>query len=209
VHIPANGRGAVFWARRSKDRPRRRHEMVFQVSQGEEKSLRFVSRPGVFSYGRFDNGARALMEVAQIEEGDKILDLGCGCGTNGVIAGLRAGPKGKVAFLDSNVRAVALAGTNAKANGLENFELLARSGMEGVAEKAFDVVLANPPYFAQNRIARMFIEESRSRLRRDGRLYLVSKQPAELVDMVGENYREAQIVEHRGYSVFVCEGPIR
>ena len=50
-------------------------------------AVRFVSRPGVFSYGRFDEGARALTEVMQVAPGDAVLDLGCGSGTVGVIAG--------------------------------------------------------------------------------------------------------------------------
>src|SRR6202011_4761030 len=97
-------------------RLRRRHELTFQIGGGDGPSLRFLSRPGVFSYGRFDNGARALVETADIHPGESILDLGCGCGTNGVIAGLRAGEAGHVTFVDSNVRAAALADLNARAN---------------------------------------------------------------------------------------------
>ena len=53
--------------------------MTFQVKIGDGPSCRFLSRPGTFSYGRFDNGARALCEVMEIEPGDRVLDLGCGC----------------------------------------------------------------------------------------------------------------------------------
>src|SRR5262249_61315687 len=60
-HTPAEGEGRVFWARREGHRPRRRHEVTFQVRLNEQLSLRFLSRPGTFSYGRFDNGARALV----------------------------------------------------------------------------------------------------------------------------------------------------
>src|SRR5438874_7023512 len=110
VHTPEAGEGMLFWCRRERDRPRRRHELTFQVHADDGPSFRFLSRPGVFSYGRFDDGARALAESATVNPGDAILDFGCGCGTNGIIAGRRAGPSGKVTFLDSNVRAIALAG---------------------------------------------------------------------------------------------------
>ena len=113
--------GTVLISQRDKDRSRRRHEMTYQARLGQGESCRFVSRPGIFSYGRFDNGARAMMEVADIREGDSVLDLGCGCGTNGVFAWQRTGEKGHIAFLDSNVRATALAEMNAKANGVANF----------------------------------------------------------------------------------------
>src|SRR6202008_4948977 len=98
------------------DHPRRLHELTFQVRLDSERSLRYLSRPGVFAYGRFDDGARALVETAEVRPGGAVLDVGWGCGTNGVCAGLRAGPEGRAAFLDSNVRAVALAEHNARAN---------------------------------------------------------------------------------------------
>ncbi len=106
--------------------------MTFQARLGDGPSLRFLSRPGVFSYGRFDAGARALVEAMQIEAGDRILDIGCGCGTNGIFAGLKSGPAGSVVFVDSNVRAVALSEHNARANGLRNFHATGSSAVEGL-----------------------------------------------------------------------------
>src|SRR5436190_1083270 len=52
VHVPAAGEGNVLWCRREGDRPRRRHEVTFQARMNENTSLRFLSRPGIFSYGR-------------------------------------------------------------------------------------------------------------------------------------------------------------
>src|SRR5262249_23364224 len=46
--------GQVFWCHRRGDRARRRHEITFQVRGESGTSLRFLSRPGVFSYGKFD-----------------------------------------------------------------------------------------------------------------------------------------------------------
>jgi 16S rRNA (guanine1207-N2)-methyltransferase len=66
------------------------------------------------------------------------------------------------------------------------------------------VVLANPPYFAQATIAKMFIQESAQVLKPGGRLYLVTKQPNELIEMFEEAYDQIEIVQHRGYSVFCC-----
>src|SRR6266404_783704 len=99
VHVTSAVGGSVFWCHREGDRPRRRHEVTFQARIGEGPSLRFLSRPGVSSYGRFDAGARALVETMQIEVGDRILDVGCGCGTNGIFAGQRSGPAGSVALM--------------------------------------------------------------------------------------------------------------
>src|SRR5204863_8141822 len=116
-------------------------------------ALRFPSRPGVCSCGRFDNGARALLEVAEVRPGDRVLDLGCGCGTNGVLAGVRAGPAGHVTFVDSNLRAAAVAEHNAQLNGLAGYDVRACSRLDGVPPRGFDVVLTNPPYFAALSVA--------------------------------------------------------
>jgi 16S rRNA (guanine1207-N2)-methyltransferase len=142
VHTPNLGADTVLWCQREGDRPRRRHEVTFQARIGDGPSCRFLSRPGVFSYGRFDNGARALAETMTVEVGDRVLDVGCGCGTNGIFAAQRAGLEGHVTFVDSNVRAVALAEINARDNGVSSYRAVASSRVDGIEEGSFDVILS-------------------------------------------------------------------
>jgi 16S rRNA G1207 methylase RsmC len=203
VHLPDTGEATLLWCQRDNEseRHRRRHELTFQVSGGDGPSLRFLSRPGVFSYGRFDNGARALVETVDIHPGERILDLGCGCGTNGVIAGLHAGEAGHVTFVDSNVRAAVLADLNARANGLSTFDVQACCRLDGLPARSFDVVLTNPPYFTNLGIARRFVQEARPLLKKHGRFYLVTKQPHEVGPMVAEEFGVTQAAERRGYVV--------
>jgi 16S rRNA (guanine1207-N2)-methyltransferase len=200
VRSPAVGENMVFSCQREGDRPRRRHEITFQVSQHDRPSLRFLSRPGTFSYGRFDNGARALVEVMEIDEGDRVLDIGCGCGTNGIHAAIRSGPTGFTSFVDSNLRAVALAEHNARACGLTDFEAVASSTVRGVTGP-FDVALANPPYYAQHGIARLFSERAHDLLRAGGRFYLVTKTPDQVGPMIADRFGDTQVTERRGYVV--------
>lgn len=195
----------VYWCQREGERPRRRHEVTFQARVAGGEPCRFVSRPGVFSYGRFDDGARALAEVMEVHPGDRILDIGCGCGTNGIFAGRQAGTEGFVGFVDSNVRAVALAEHNARANGLTRFQAIASATVEGFDPGSFDVALANPPYFAGGSIARLFVERSRALLRLSGRLFLVTRQPSEVAELVVETFGGAEAVMHRGYTI-LCAG---
>lgn len=209
VHAaPAVG-GSVFWCYREGERPRRRHEVTFQARVGEVPPLRFLSRPGVFAYGRFDAGARALVETMQIEAGDRILDVGCGCGTNGTLAGQRSGPTGSVAFVDSNLRAVALAEHNARANGLDHFQAIGSSVVAGLPEASVDVVLANPPYYAQGTIAQLFLSRSLALLRPGGRFYLVTKQADQIGPLVAASFGRATVVERRGYVVLSATAPAR
>jgi 16S rRNA (guanine1207-N2)-methyltransferase len=202
VHAPMGTGNAVFWCQREGERPRRRHEMAFQVRVDDTTSYRFVSRPGVFSYGRFDDGARALVETMEIGDGERVLDIGCGVGTNGILAARRAGATGFTMFADSNLRAVALAELNARNLGLPAFETLASATLREVSPESFDVVLANPPYYAQLSIAQLFIERGRAALKPGGRLYLVTKQPEGVSPLLAEKCGETGAVERRGYIVF-------
>jgi 16S rRNA (guanine1207-N2)-methyltransferase len=203
VHAPANEAG-VFWCQREGERSRRRHEVTFQVRSPGGRSLRFLSRPGVFAYGRLDDGARALMECAVLEAGDRVLDLGCGCGSNGIMAAERTGLDSLVAFVDSNVRALALAECNAQAQGLTTFQTVATSRVEGLPDGGFEVALTNPPYFAQTEIARLFIQRSRALLRPGGRFYLVTKQPKQVAPIIVEQFGETDVVVRRGYTILAA-----
>jgi 16S rRNA (guanine1207-N2)-methyltransferase len=199
--LPTSKRGSVFWSVRDGDRPRRRHELAFRARIGEGPSHAFVSRPGVFGYGDLDEGARAMLEVAEVRPGDRVLDLGCGPGANGILAMDRAGPDGHVTFVDSNLRATALAELNARENGLTNFRCVTTATMDGLEPGSFDVILANPPYYANSWIAQMFIEKGKTLLRPGGRLFLVTKMVNHVAPAMAELFPDSTWEERRGYHV--------
>jgi 16S rRNA G1207 methylase RsmC len=199
--LPSTKQGSVFWSARDGDRPRRRHEVAFHAKVGGGPSHAFISRPGVFGYGELDEGARAMMEVAEIRPGDRVIDLGCGPGANGVLAMDRAGPEGQATFVDSNVRATALADLNAKENGLPNFRTVTTAVLDGLDPGSFDVILANPPYYANSWIAQMFIEKGRSLLKPGGRFYIVTKMVNHVAPAMAEVFPDSTWEERRGYHV--------
>ena len=143
----------------------------------------------------------------RIDPGDRIVDIGCGCGTNGIFAALRAGAAGRVTFVDSNLRAVALAEHNARLNQVAAFQCAASADLQGLPERSFDVALANPPYYAQTSISHLFITRARALLRPGGRLYLVTKQADQVGPLVAENFGPAEVVERRGYVILCAERP--
>jgi len=202
--LASSAEGTAVWSHRENDRPRRRHEMVVQARVDEGEPLRFVTRPGVFSYGRLDLGARALLTAAEIRPGDRILDLGCGAGATGIAAARRAQPDGHVTFIDSNVRAIALAELNARSAGLNDFQTLATERPDSLPAALFDVVLTNPPYYAQQSITQMFTEHSHRLLKPSGRLYLVTKQLDEVEPLVRAVFGEPELFESRGYLIIVA-----
>jgi 16S rRNA (guanine1207-N2)-methyltransferase len=209
VALEVGRAGTLLWSPRGADHPRRRHEVTFHVrapgDDGERPTLVFASRPGVFTYGRMDAGARALAEVAEVRPGDQIVDLGCGTGAVGVLVGRRAGAGAAVTFVDSNLRAAALAEQNARANGLTDFRVVAAAHLEGLSAGAFDLALANPPYYAQQGVARLFVEGAKRLLRRGGRLYVVTKQADVVGEIVHEHFGEPLVVTHRDYAVLMAK----
>ena len=205
IHVPPSANGRVIWAQRREDRPRRRHEVSFHAKVQDDGPLCFLSRPGVFSYGRLDPGARALLETAVIHPGDAILDLGCGAGCNGIFAGRRSST-GPVTFTDSNVRAIAVTEHNVRSIGLPSYRTVAACTLEGIADR-FDVVLANPPYYAQNSVARAFMESARPVLRPRGRFYLVTKKWEEVGPIAADVFGHVEILHHRDYAVLFAEAP--
>lgn len=214
VHSHETESGHVLWAVRGEDKPRRTRELSYRARVKEVPSQAFVSRPGVFGYGRFDNGARALAEIAEVRPGDRVLDMGCGNGSIGVLAGLQAGSEGRVVFADSSPRALDLARRNATAAGLVNFETVLTCDFQedpNLPEDGFDVVLANPPYFAGGTISRMFVAAGSRLLRPGGRFYLVTRQPDEPGEAMGEAFGEFDAIMNRGYTVLMVdpEQPLR
>ena len=208
VHVPMEGANTVFWCQREGDRPRRRHEMTYHVRVDENTSYAFVARPGVFGYGFFDEGARALVEAIELKPGQRLLDLGCGVGTNGILAARQLGPDGAVVFADSNARAVALAELNARELGVPRFETQATCTLTDWPDASFDVVLANPPYYAQGSIMALFVERSHALLKAGGTLYLVTKQIDAVLPIVQERFGDPELFENRGYLIVRATKPL-
>ncbi len=196
--------GSIIWAYRQGDRPRRRHEMWVHARVDDAGPLRFLTRPGVFTYGQLDAGTRALLLAAEIRPGDRVLDLGCGAGAVGLAAARRTGPSGHIAFIDSNLRAAALADLNARHAGLSNFRVYTASRLESLPTDEFDVILTNPPYYAIDSITQLFVERSHALLKPGGRFYLVTKQWASVDPIVQQKYGEPEVFESRGYYILAA-----
>ena len=202
---PRSKLGTAFWSTREPgDHPRRRHRMTFHAKIGDAASREFESWPGTFGYGRFDDGSRAMLEVADVRSGDKALDMGCGCGAVGILAADKAGPTGRVTFADSSARAIKLTELNATANGLTDYKLVTTATMTDLPAGEFDVVLANPPYFADSEVGRLFIHTAREVLRPNGRFYFVTKMPVNTIPEIVETFGEVESVENRGYTVVIA-----
>ena len=201
---PSSENGMAFWSTKTEEGTRRRHEVSYHAKLADGPSMAFVSRPGTFSYGRFDIGSRAMIDVVQVNKGDEILDLGCGNGAVGCLLSTKAGPRGRTTFIDSNLRALALAEMNATTNAIPNPRYVPATRLEGLAKKSFDVIVANPPYYAKSDITRLFVEGAKDLLKTNGRYYIVTKMPTAVVPMIFETFGDCSVIENRGYSVVMA-----
>jgi SAM-dependent methyltransferase len=82
--------------------------------------------------------------VAELREGETVLDLGSGAGADVLISAQRVGPTGKAIGLDMTDEMLDLARANAAAAGVDNVELL-KGYIEEIplADASVDVVISN------------------------------------------------------------------
>ncbi|MDR7567471.1 MAG: methyltransferase, partial [Armatimonadota bacterium] len=136
---------------------------------------------------------------------DEILDVGCGYGVIGLVAAAQAS-RGRAVLVDINERAVALARGNALRNGIRNVEVLWGDLYEPVGDRAFDLIVTNPPIRAGRAVVRALIEGARAHLRPGGRFYLVARtaQGARTLGrIIGEVFGNVAEVERGGgYRVY-------
>ncbi|WP_282776448.1 MULTISPECIES: arsenite methyltransferase [unclassified Nocardia] len=82
--------------------------------------------------------------VADVRDGDTVLDLGSGAGLDVLLSARRVGPTGKAYGLDMTAEMLALAERNARAAGADNIEFLSGT-IEAIplATESVDVVISN------------------------------------------------------------------
>jgi 16S rRNA (guanine1207-N2)-methyltransferase len=152
-----------------------------------EREYTVAGKPGVFAWDRLDGGTAALINAMEITPGDRVLDLGCGTGLVGLVAGIRA-ESGPVVLVDSDLRAVGAARRTLKANGVSNGTAMISDCAQAVYGQQFDVVVTNPPFHrgigTEYDVAYQFVRDARSVLRPGGRLYLVANRHIRYVDHI-------------------------
>lgn len=165
-----------------------------------DRLIKAVSRPGVFNHRQLDLGARALIDAMQIKHKDRVLDVGCGSGCVTFAAAFRA-DKGDVTALDSNTRAVQCTHIGAELNDLNNVTVLLDDEVSQPERAAFDVVLANPPYYSNYRIAELFLEGAHRCLKPGGRLYVVAKKPDWYLKQMPKMFQRVEVVADKQFRV--------
>jgi 16S rRNA (guanine1207-N2)-methyltransferase len=162
--------------------------------------IKVLSRPGVFSHRSLDGGARALINTLTVRDGDRVLDLGCGSGVVALAAAFRAN-RVEVVAVDSHTRAVECLARGAALNALENVTAILTHDGDVPQPASFDLVLGNPPYYSDYRIAEIFLQAARRALKPGGKVQIVAKSYAWYETRMPELFASVQEHSHKQYTV--------
>lgn len=172
-----------------------------------KNSLGFFTGSGVFSKSQVDKGSLFLANKAIIEDGWKVLDLGCGYGPVG-IAIAKSNSSVNVLMSDINKRAVMLAKENIGLNCLENARAVSSDIFSRISEK-FNTILLNPPQSAGKELCIKMIEQSKEHLEKNGLFQLVARHNiggGELEKVMLRVFGNVQeIAKKSGYRIYVSE----
>lgn len=170
----------------------------------KEVDMVFETAPSVFSPGSIDDGTLAMLSVIDFLPCDKVLDLGCGYGIVGILAGKLIGEE-NVIMCDISEKALEYAALNLRMNHVPNIRIRLSDGYQNVEEKDFTLILSNPPYHADFSVPKHFIEGGFHRLVTGGRMIMVTKRLDWYKNKLTSVFGGVKVHEINGYYVFVAE----
>ena len=163
-----------------------------------EQLIYTISRPGVFSHRHIDPGARQLIEAIDIGPKTRVIDIGCGAGTVSLALATRDATT-HIHAVDGNARAVQCTALGAARNQLTNIVTELNCRGTKASKGSFDLAVANPPYFADFRIAEHFIQVAKEALKPGGQLLLVTKQPQWYEEYLPDRWDDVDIWPSKKY----------
>ena len=120
------------------------------------QKMTFLTDAGVFSKKMVDFGSQLLLKCLEVNQGETVLDLGCGYGPLGLSLAKAYGVQ--ATMVDINNRALDLARQNAERNKVE--ATIFQSNIYEQVEGTFDHVISNPPIRAGKQVVHEIIEKS-------------------------------------------------
>ena len=171
----------------------------------KEHKFTFLTDNGVFSKDGLDFGSRLLLESIPLDEvGAKVLDMGCGYGTIGII--INKLTNHDIDMVDVNLRAMHLARRNAKENGCSNINIFESNCYQNITSK-YNTIITNPPIRAGKKIVYEILMSAKKYLEQDGNLFLVIRKEQGAKSIISDLEKEynVEILEKKkGFFVLKC-----
>ena len=133
------------------------------------EKMTFLTDAGVFSKKMVDFGSQLLLKCLEVNQGETVLDVGCGYGPLGLSLVKAYGVE--ATMVDINNRALDLARKNAERNKVE--ATIFQSNIYEQVKGKFDHVISNPPIRAGKQVVHEIIEKSKDFLGIGGDLTIV------------------------------------
>ena len=169
------------------------------------QKMNFYTDAGVFSKKMIDYGSQVLLSTLDFQEGESVLDVGCGYGPIGLSLAKAQGVV--VTMVDVNERALDLAKKNASRNGVEA-QIFSSDVYEAV-EGVFDHVISTPSIRDGKKVVHKVITGSFEHLKPGGDLTIViqKKQGAPSAKAkMEETFGNCEIVKKdKGYYILRSE----
>lgn len=181
---------------------------TFHASAADGRDLSFLSRAGVFSADGLDPGSRTLIDAISPLVSGRLLDLGCGAGTVGIMLA-SGGDCKSLTMVDVDAMAAACAAENAVRNSMADRTTVLNDDLYGMlGNQTFDWIVSNPPFHEGNAVAHPLIEGAACHLSDGGRLALVVVRVDPYLKALNRVFFDARILhESQGYSVLVARNP--
>ena len=175
------------------------------TTQAKIKDQLFVFRTdnNVFSKRGLDFGTRTLLENIPLEKiTGEVLDFGCGYGPIGIF--VKSNTNASVDMIDINERALNLAKTNAKLNGVD-VNVFASDVYENV-HKYYDYIISNPPIRVGKGKLYQILFEAKKHLKPNGELWIVVNKDQGAKSVVRDlekEYEVSVVAKNKGFYI-IC-----
>ena len=158
-----------FTDNRNLDENRKEHTFRFL-----DRLYIFTTDNGVFSKTGVDYGSYVLLKAISKEElHGKVLDMGCGYGTLGIIT-KSLFPSSEITMVDINPRAVELTQLNCNLNQVE-CTVLASDGYAEINGQ-YHFIITNPPIRTGKKVIYKMFEDAYNHLEVGGSIYAVIRK---------------------------------
>jgi len=147
------------------------------------KKFSISNHANVYARDKLDLGARYFLpNIPYVQEGAKVIDLGCGNGVLGLTL-LAAQPLATIQFIDESYMAIASAKINIEKNLPEQInqcDFIVNDCLSNIEARDIDLVLCNPPFHQQtattDHIAWQMFNDAFRVLKKGGELRIIGNR---------------------------------
>ena len=177
--------------------------MYTVVFNGKEITIK--TEASLFSPNEADRGTLSMLRHVEFLPDMKVLDLGCGAGIVSLAACCFGVDPHNIVMTDIDPVASSVSLENMKRNGFDGAVVVTGDGLTVVPGSDFDLILSNPPYHTDFKVAKTFIEKGFNRLKIGGKMYMVTKRKDWYKNKLISVFGGVRISEDDGYFVFEAQ----